>query len=298
MDPGPIRCACIDIGSNTTRLLVADVRDGALTEAVALRAFTRLGRELRRTGALSPAAVQAICEVVAEQREAAEAAGAQRLRVVATAAIRAASNQDELCRAVRDHSGLEVHVLSGDDEARLAFAGAVRMHGPVPDGLIGVVDVGGGSSEIAVGTAAAGVTWSASLAVGSGLLADAYLRSDPPRAGELRALRERAAEAFDGLDVPEAVLGLAVGGSATSTRRLVGATIDREAVEDGLAVLASASSPVVAAVHDLEPERVRLLPAGLVILGEAATRLGRPLQVGCGGLREGVCLEMAGSIGP
>ena len=293
MDPAPIRCACIDIGSNTTRVLVADVRDGVLTEVRQERAFTRLGRELRRTGSLPGASIVTVADVVARQRAAAEAAGTVRLRVVATAAIRGAANGDELCAAVHELAGVGVDVLTGEEEARLAFAGAARTLERRHEGEIAVVDVGGGSSEIAVGTLAGGVSWSASFDVGSGMLADAYLRSDPPRIAELQALRERAAAAFDGLDIPPAGLGIAVGGSATSMRRLVGAVIDDDTVERGLAALAGAPSAVVASVHGLDPERVRLLPAGLIVLDEAAAKLGRPLEIGRGGLREGICLALA-----
>jgi exopolyphosphatase/guanosine-5'-triphosphate,3'-diphosphate pyrophosphatase len=293
VDRAPIRCACIDIGSNTTRVLVADVRNGTVAEVQAQRAFTRLGRELRRTGSLSPAAVAAVAEVVAQQREAARAAGAERLRVVATAAIRAADNRDELCAAVSARAGVTIDVLTGEEEARYAFDGAARTLARGPSGPIAVVDVGGGSTEIAVGTLSAGVSWSASVPVGSGLLADAYLRTDPPAAGELRALQAHTAEALADLNIPETVLGVAVGGSATSMRRLVGPVIDREAVERGLTVLRSAPASVVAAVHGLEAQRVRLLPAGLAVLAEAAARLGRPLEVGCGGLREGICMALA-----
>jgi exopolyphosphatase / guanosine-5'-triphosphate,3'-diphosphate pyrophosphatase len=293
VDPAPIRCACIDIGSNTTRVLVADVAGGIVDEVHAQRAFTRLGRELRRTGSLPSAAVAAVAEVVAQQRSAAEATGARRLRVVATAAIRGAANGAELCAAVRDRAGIAVDVLTGDEEARLAFEGAVRTLGRDPEGTVAVVDVGGGSSEIAVGTLRAGVQWCASVPVGSGLLAEAYLRSDPPDRAQLRALREHAAAAFAGLDIPAAQMGVAVGGSATSMRRLVGPVIDPEAVQGGLAVLAAAPASVVASVHGLETERVRLLPAGLIVLEQASARIGRPLEVGRGGLREGVCLALA-----
>jgi exopolyphosphatase/guanosine-5'-triphosphate,3'-diphosphate pyrophosphatase len=293
VDPAPIRCACIDIGSNTTRVLVADVAAAGLREVIAQRAFTRLGRELRRTGELSAAAVGAVAEVVAGQRAAAEAAGALRLRVVATAAIRAAANGAELCAAVHERAGVAVDVLTGDEEAKLAFEGAVRSLDAPPDEPIAVVDVGGGSSEVAVGTIGGGVSWARSVAVGSGMLAEAYLRSDPPGARELRRLREHAAGAFEGLAAPPVARGVAVGGSATSMRRLVGPVIDADAAARGLAVLAGAPAASVAAAHGLEVERVRLLPAGLIVLAEASERIGRPLEVGVGGLREGVCLALA-----
>src|SRR5688500_16921501 len=176
--PAPsMLCACIDIGSNTTRVLVADAHDGHLREVMQKRVFTRIGKGLRRDGRLSDAKVEEVAAVVAEQHAAATALGADPIRVVATAAIRSAANRDVLCDRVRDTGGCEVEVLDGAEEARLAFVGATRTLPHAPAGTIGVVDVGGGSSEIAVGTVAGGVTWSHSFRIGSGALAEAYLRA-------------------------------------------------------------------------------------------------------------------------
>ena len=288
-----MRCACVDIGSNTTRVLVADVEDGRLREVMAAKAFTRLGRELRRTGALSDDAVALVTVTVAELVAAARAAGADRVRVVATAAIRGAGNGDALCARVRERIGQPVDVLSGEEEARLAFAGATRTLDRPLGGTIAVVDVGGGSSEIAVGTEHGGVSWSASVDVGSSALADGCLDSDPPCHDELREAARHAAAAFAGLDVPPVDHAIAVGGSATSTARLVGPVIAPDAIAAAIVKLGSAPAAEVARTHGLEPERVRLLPAGLFLLAAAARRLGRPLDVGRGGLREGACLELA-----
>ena len=119
-----------------------------------------------------------------------------------------------------------------------------------------------------------------------------YLRSDPPSIGELNSVRQHVDGVFEGLEVDTPVLGVAVGGSATSLRRLVGAVLEHETLERGIRVLASNSIDEVARRFELEPERVRLLPAGILILEAAADRLGVPLQIGRGGLREGVVLEM------
>jgi exopolyphosphatase/guanosine-5'-triphosphate,3'-diphosphate pyrophosphatase len=290
-----MRCACIDIGSNTTRVLVADVVGGHLREVFAERAFTRLGRELRRTGRLPPDAVDAVATTVAEQLSTARNAGAERIRIVATAAIRDAENGEVLCRAVHARTGQRVEVLTGEAEARLAFAGAVRTHAAPLPGRIAVVDVGGGSSELAIGTKAGGVEWSASLPLGSASLAEGHLHSDPPGHDELRAVLEQAAAAFAALGaVPAVDHAIAVGGSATSTARIVGAQIDPDSVQFALGRLCGAPAVRVAAEHGLDPERVRLLPAGLHLLEAASGHLGVPLQVGRGGLREGTCLELAG----
>jgi exopolyphosphatase/guanosine-5'-triphosphate,3'-diphosphate pyrophosphatase len=285
--------ACIDIGSNTTRLLVAEPGDGGLREVQARRVFTQLGRGLRRDGRIGARSVEEVAEVVAAQARLARELGAQRLRTVATAAIRRAVNGPELCAAVAERSGVEVDVLDGEEEARLAFLGATRTLGRPVEGEVAVADVGGGSSEIALGTVRDGVRWSASFRVGSGLLADAYLSSDPPSAAELAAVREQAAAAFAGLEVAPPALAVAVGGSATSLRRLVGGRLERETLERGVRVLAATPVAEVARRFDLDPERVRLLPAGLLVLDAICDRLGCAMQVGCGGLREGVILELA-----
>ena len=287
-------CACIDIGSNTTRLLVASPRNGGLRELCQQRAFTRIGRSLRDDGHIAEPKIEEVAEVVATQARTAEQLGARALKAVATAAIREAGNRDDLVAAVRSRCGVDVEVLTDGEEARLAFVGATRALTEPAAGAVAVVDVGGGSSELAIGTVDGGMTWSASLRLGSGSLADAYLRSDPPAAGELDRVRQHVAGAFEGLRIPAADLAVAVGGSATSLRRLVGVLLEPETLERGLRVLATSSIVDVARTYELDPERVKLLPAGMLLLEEASTRMGLALQIARGGLREGVILEMMG----
>jgi exopolyphosphatase/guanosine-5'-triphosphate,3'-diphosphate pyrophosphatase len=287
-------CACIDIGSNTTRVLVADTSGGRLTEVLQRRVFTRLGRGLKAGAAIPRAKIEEVAEVVAEQRALAESVGASALRAVATAAIRGAANRDEVVARVCAGGGVDLAVLDDTEEARLAFIGATRTLGRPLEGLVGVVDVGGGSSEIAVGTMAGGVEWSTSFRIGSGFLADHYLRSDPPSAADLHAMREHAAGVMDGLEIPAPETAVAVGGSATSLRRLVGAVLEPETLQRALRVLSGAPAAEVGRRFGIEPERVTLLPGGILILDAAAQRLGRPLQIGRGGLREGVLLDLAG----
>jgi exopolyphosphatase/guanosine-5'-triphosphate,3'-diphosphate pyrophosphatase len=286
-----VRCACIDIGSNTTRLLVADRENGKLAEVLQLRAFTRLGRCLDATGRIGAERIAATAGEVARQADAARELGARAVRVVATAAVRHAGDGAELCAAVRKASGLAVDVLTGEEEARLAFTGATRTLDDAPGGAIGVVDVGGGSSELVVGTLAGGVSWCTSIAVGSGDLAETFLHSDPPTPEELDAVRERAAAALAEVDPPQPAHALAVGGSATSLRRLLGDVLDSAALQAGLDVLASRPIADVARAWELDPVRVHLLPAGILLLDAASRAFGCPLRIGCGGLREGVLLD-------
>jgi exopolyphosphatase/guanosine-5'-triphosphate,3'-diphosphate pyrophosphatase len=283
--------ACIDVGTNTTRLLVAEPHAGWLRSLRAERAFTRLGRDLLAEGALAPERIAETAAAVAEQAILAREAGARAIEVVATAAIRDAVNGAELVAAVQATAGLSVRVLSDEEEARLSFDGATR--GLELDGSVAVVDVGGGSTELAVGDPGAGVSWFASFRIGSGVLADKYLLSDPPAAAELAAARDHVRATLAGLTPPQADRAIAVGGSATSLRRFVGPTLEPQALARSAELLLVTPIRDAAERFGLDPERVRLLPAGMTILGEVIERLGLPLDVGRGGLREGVILALA-----
>jgi exopolyphosphatase/guanosine-5'-triphosphate,3'-diphosphate pyrophosphatase len=292
-----VRCACIDIGSNTTRLLVADVvgREGgesALAPVVERRAFTQLGRACRVGGMVPEATRDALAAVVAGQAQEARLLGAEKLRVVATAALRRSADGLATCHALAAAANAPVELLSEHDEARLAFSGATCALTDGSGGPLAVVDVGGGSAQIVVGTCAGGASWSVSLPLGSGDLAAAHLQSDPPDAAELAALRTAIDETLAGVAIPRVEHALAVGGSATSLRRLAGARLAPATLERALATLVAAPAAEVAELLRIAPERARLLPAGIVVLAAMAERLG-PLDVARGGLREGVLRELA-----
>jgi exopolyphosphatase/guanosine-5'-triphosphate,3'-diphosphate pyrophosphatase len=285
-----VRSACIDIGSNTTRLLVAEPAGAGLREVLARRMFVPLVDGAG--GAIDPETVTVLASVVAAHAAVARDCGAERVHAVATAAIRHAANREALCAAVRRESGLRVRVLDDAEEARLAFAGATGMIASPPEGTVGVVDVGGGSSELVAGTVAGGVSWYASVRVGSGVLTERFVESDPPTASELVALRAEADAAFAGIAAPRVRCAYAVGGSATSLRRLCGDELTPRALDRALELVAAWSVRDAARRLALARERVRLLPAGLLLLRAAAEAFGGlPLEVARGGLREGVVLE-------
>jgi exopolyphosphatase/guanosine-5'-triphosphate,3'-diphosphate pyrophosphatase len=238
-------CACIDIGSNTTRLLVAEAGDGQLRELVTQRAFTRIGKSLAQSGSIPADKIAETAEVVATQAKVAREVGARAIVAVATAAIRNAPNRDELLAAVRR---------------------AGEPHGEM--------------------------SWSASFRIGSGFLADSYLRSDPPSVDELEKVRRHVAGTFEGLEPPSASEAVAVGGTATSLRRLLGAELSHETLERGIRVLCTTPIAEVAARFELDGERVRLLPAGILVLEAISDLLSLPLRIARGGLREGVLLEL------
>lgn len=288
---------CIDIGSNTTRLLVADGSKGRLRELVTQRAFTRIGRSLLDGGVIPDAKIQETAGVVSTQAAVARQCGAENVVAVATAAIRLAPNRHALAQAVERAGGMPLAVLSGEEEARLAFVGATRTLAGVPQGAMAVIDVGGGSTELAIGDAQGEMDWCGSFSIGSGLLSDSYLRSDPPSVAELESLRTHVAGAFEGLEPPPADSAVAVGGTATSLRRLVGAELSHETLERGVRLLSQTSIDEMARRFELDPERVRLLPAGILILEALSEILRLPLRIARGGLREGVLLELMSGRG-
>jgi exopolyphosphatase / guanosine-5'-triphosphate,3'-diphosphate pyrophosphatase len=290
-DGNRMACACVDIGSNTTRLLVAE-RDGeGLREVVAVRHFLRIAPGA--DGAIAHDTVAQLAEIVAGHVQLARDHGARHVRTVATAAIRAAANRRELCEAVQRTAGVEVEVLSDEEEAGLAFAGAVVTLGGAPlDGLLGVIDVGGGSSELVTGTPSDGVSWWASFPLGSGVLTDRHVRSDPPALDELAAMRAEIDAALDGVRPPAPRAVLAIGGSATSLAAAAGGELAPETIARVLSVLIAEPAREAARRLSLPIERVRLLPAGLQALEAAWVAFGQaPLRVVKGGLREGVVLR-------
>jgi len=285
-------CAAIDIGSNTTRVLVAEPIDGQLKKVMEQRAYTRINKALDEDGAICPDKVAEVAEVVATQVRLARELGAETIRAVATAAVREAPNGEQAARAIADASGVAVDILSEEEEGRLSFIGATKGLGHPVAGRIGVVDVGGGSTEIILGTVAGGVEKVRSWSVGSGVLADELIASDPPSAAEIRKVRDRIDDIFDGVELDHPAQAVAVGGSATSLRRLVGTVLEYETLERGIRVLCGDPATDVARRFELDPVRVRILATGVLLLEKVSELLGQPLQIGKGGLREGVILDL------
>jgi exopolyphosphatase/guanosine-5'-triphosphate,3'-diphosphate pyrophosphatase len=286
-----VRAACVDIGSNTTRLLIADCVDGRLAEIHQERVFTRIGRALTPNGRMLPETIATVTDVVASQVRTAADYGVGDLRGVATAAVRDAVNGEELVTAIAEVCGLQVVILSAEDEARLAFIGAAASFEEPPGEPLAVIDVGGGSSELVVGVAPGEIQWWVSLPMGSGAVSERHLHGDPPAAGELAAARAEVRRAFRALDPPAVTRAIAVGGSATSLARVAGVELDGPALARACSALVAEPAAEVAARFAIDPERARLLAGGLLILESASECLGLALAVGRGGIREGVLLE-------
>lgn len=288
-----MRRACIDIGSNTTRLLVADCDGVGLVEHRQERAFTLIGRSIDAEGAIPAAKLAEVLEAIVTQYKLALELGAQEVRCVATAAIRRAANRDALRRLIdRACEGLELEILSGAEEARLAFIGAAWAAGAGDETDLGVVDVGGGSSELVVGDAPSHVRWWVSLPLGSSDVTHRWLPSDPPSADEIERAMHETQAAFAGVQAPPDVRRLvAVGGSATSLRLLAGPLLDVDGVDHLLATAQRVSAVDFARSFGVDVQRARLLAGGLLVLRAVSELFGAPLEIGRGGLREGLLLD-------
>jgi len=285
-------CAAIDIGSNTTRLLVAEPVEGQLKKAMEQRAYTRINKAIADSGEIPAAKAAEVAEVVATQVRLARELGAAEIRAVATAAVREASNGEAVAAQIGDAAGVPVEILSEQEEGRLSFIGATKTLGHPVEGRVGVVDVGGGSTEIVTGTVPGGVQEVRSWRVGSGVLADELIASDPPSPAEIRKVRDRVEDLFAGVEIEHPAQAVAVGGSATSLRRLVGAVLEYETLERAIRVLCGDPAADVARRFELDPRRVRILATGVLLLEKLSELLGQPLQIGKGGLREGVVLDL------
>jgi exopolyphosphatase/guanosine-5'-triphosphate,3'-diphosphate pyrophosphatase len=286
-----MRVAVVDVGANTLRLLVAEADSGGSFVPIRVeRRRTGLGEDVERRGRLTAEKIERSAEAARKEVRRARKLAAARIEIVVTSPWRSAENGRELITALEKATGLRVLPLSEEDEAELGFVGALSRT-EVDDEPVAVCDVGGGSTQVAVGTANE-PSWLRSVPLGSLRLTERCLLSDPPTRLELATARTEAAAAFNELTPPLPAVGLATGGTARALRRY---GLDK-LNEDGLqtAIEELAELPVVARAKraKVELERARTLPAGAIILAELQRLLQRPLGVADGGVREGVCTRL------
>jgi exopolyphosphatase / guanosine-5'-triphosphate,3'-diphosphate pyrophosphatase len=282
----------VDVGSNTMRLLVAHARKDGVASAHTERVELGLGDDVERLGEISTPKLERAEAAAATLVRQARELGCVRIDVLVTSPGRQAANGDELSAALERGSGLPARILSAEEEARLAYVGALSAVRPGAES-VGVVDVGGGSVQLVVGTAQAGPVWTRSVDLGSLRLTRRALVSDPPRGRELRAARAEIERSFDAVTPPLPLAAIATGGSARALRRVSGRKrLTARHLEAAVRQLAKRSSTELARRHGLRPERARTVLAGALILAEAQQRLGQPLEVARGGIRDGAALEL------
>ncbi len=290
------RVAVIDIGSNTARLLVADVApDGGLVDVDTRRAYLGLGQEIARSGSLRAETVERTAAIACAYVRRARAEGAEHVCTLVTAPGRQDARAPALLHALERSTRAPVRVLSAEEEGRLAFEGVVhRVAHPLPE-VVSVVDVGGGSTELAVGTPLLGPAWVRSIDLGSLRLTQLCLEGDPPREPTVRQAEEAAHRAFAGLAPPRPDAAYATGGSARAAARMAGRELDVGDLDAIVRIATGSTAAKLAKTFRFHPHRARTVVAGAVLLREAAQALGRPLVVMPSGMREGAALALARS---
>jgi len=276
----PARIAVVDIGTNSTRLLVADIRDGSVEELERRTNVTRLGDGVDSSGELAADAIQRVFNTVAAYREAIDRLGIDRVVAVATSAVRDAANGERFRAELRERFAIEAETISGDEEARLTFLGATAAR-PGRDPML-VIDIGGGSTEFVIGTPGSTPGFHVSTALGSVRQTERHLADDPPTDGQLAELSQ-AVQATIEESVPaelraQVPAGLAVAGTATSLAaiaqeldpydpdRVHGYSLELTACERMLAMLAALPVAQRREVTGLHPDRAPTIVAGVAIL--------------------------------
>ncbi|MDX6294189.1 MAG: exopolyphosphatase / guanosine-5-triphosphate,3-diphosphate pyrophosphatase [Kribbellaceae bacterium] len=289
----PVRVAAIDCGTNSIRLLIADLADGVLTEVDRRTLIVRLGQGVDATGAFAPEALERTFKVCDQYADAVLAAGVERLRFVATSAARDVSNRDEFFAGVQARFGVEPDIIAGAEEAELSFRGATSglAELDVPGPYL-VADIGGGSTELVLGDAN-GVLSAESLDMGSVRMTERHLLSDPALAAEMAAATNDVDALLAATSVPlaEARSLIGVAGTVTTVaavalqlteydRSLVHhARIPGPLLRDTTSWLMGSTRADRAAVPVIHPGRVDVIGAGALILQRLHDRLAPRLAI-------------------
>jgi exopolyphosphatase / guanosine-5'-triphosphate,3'-diphosphate pyrophosphatase len=280
--------AVIDIGSNTGRLLVA--RRGSPAAVVAVRnerTVLGLGHEIECTGTISRERLEGTMACARRYATLARAHGATHIDVIVTAPGRQSANAAELVAGLSHVTGVSARVLSAEEEGRYAFEGATAgVRGlELP---VGVCDVGGGSTELAVGTPDRTPDDLLSIDIGSLRLTSRVLKGDPPSRRSVERAVDVVRDHLGDLDGLRVATALATGGSARALRKLVGRNLDERGLDRAVRIVARQPSDRLARTYGIHTERAHVLLAGALILRETQAVLGVPLVVARGGLREGL----------
>ena len=268
------RVAAIDLGTNSTRLLIADVEDGRLDEIVRRLTITRLGEGVDARRRLLPVPITRVRNCLTDYRRELEELGATRTLAIATSAVRDAENGEAFLGEIEWSFGFATRLLEGDEEAAMMLRGVTAGRAPLDDTL--VVDIGGGSTELVLATGGR-PTFSTSLDVGCVRVTERFLRSDPPSGPELAAAGGYVRSLLPALETTSAI---GVAGTVTTLATLDlglaeydpepvhGHRIPKESVERELERLAAISLEERLRVPGIEPGRAPVIVAGLVVLRE------------------------------
>ena len=291
-----MRVAVVDLGTNTTRLLVADVVDGRVEELDRRNTVTRLGEGVDAGGELVDGAMERVFRTLEEYRGAIDELGAERTVAVATSAVRDARNGEHFRRELRERFGIDARIISGDEEARLTFAGATTERPDRSDPVL-VLDIGGGSTEFVVGRSGEDPRFHVSTQAGSVRQTERHISGDPPPPDQVESLADDVRGIIEA-EVPPDVRsgvrdGVAVAGTPTSlaaidqrldpydSTKVHGYRLGLAACERMLEMLASMPEHERREVVGLHPDRAPTIVAGAVILVESMKAFGlQEIEVG------------------
>jgi len=298
--------ASIDIGTNTVRCLIGEVRGRILTPKAIYRDIIRLGEGLRARGELEPAAFDRLTTVLTDYNRYIKESGCRNVRAVGTSALRDAGGGGIIGRALREVLGYPVEVISGEEEARLTSLGVQAGIGPMDDGLL--LDIGGGSTEL-IRVSDGVITWWTSLPAGVVHLTEELFKDDPPSPGQVEALRKRF-RAF--IDLQRDDGGARLAGTAGTPTTLAaiqlgiddynptlvnGHVLGLDTIRGLLKEFLSRTSAGRLAMTGMEKGREDLIVAGTVMVLEVMDRWGHEeMIVSDWGLLEGIAIDLAKAV--
>ncbi len=301
-----MRVAVVDIGSNSTRLLIADIAGEHLEVLDRRSTVTRLGQGVDRTGALADEAIGRVTDTLARYRAAIDEYEAQKVVGVLTSATRDASNGSDFVARVREEFGIDARVLTGDEEANFTFRGALSGR-PAPVEPVAVIDIGGGSTEVVIGSSADDVSFHVSMQLGVVRQSERFINTDPPSFAQLEDLGDDVRRILH-RELPEDLReqvgkAIAVAGTATSAAaialeldpydpdRVEGYRLLAASLEEQTAFLAAMTDAQRRRVPGLVPDRAPTIVAGVIILRECIRVLGlREVEVSDHDILRGVAL--------
>ncbi len=305
-----VRVAVVDIGTNSTRLLVADVQpDGRVRELVRRSEVTRLGEGVDATGELAREPMERVFAVLDDYRRAIDQHRCKPNLAVLTSAVRDAANGAQFTERVREEFGLDARTLAGDEEAALTFLGATSERGQNADPIV-VIDIGGGSTEFVIGEGRR-ASFHVSTQAGVVRMTERHIHTDPPRPEELQQLEADTHQVFAAA-LPAAqrarvTAGIAVAGTATSAaamelelepydpERVHGHVLLLATVELLLARLADMTNDRRREVPGLHPDRAPTIVAGMILLAESMRAFGLDsVEVSEHDILRGGALRLAG----
>lgn len=291
---GLSRYGVIDVGSNTIHLLVGEVEDGGVLPVTGEKVSARLGAGVDKSGSIVEERLALAEEAIRLFARISALNGVSEPAILATSAVRDAANGQELIERVAGATGLEMRLISGDEEADLGFRGAVSAVGKTWEGAALVVDLGGGSAQLIVGEASNGPLMQISLPLGSNRTTEKFVENDPAKKKELKALDKHVKEMMPGWGLSPGVPVVAVGGSARAMLKITQDLLTVDRLRQLASEITDRPSSVLAREYGLAPERARVLPAAITTFAAILEHFDREdLTVARGGLREGTILTLA-----